>query len=154
AKGDCGVKSELQSSIANRQRLFEDGICDALGRPLKTLRLSVTDRCNLRCRYCMPEETYGWIPGGHILSFEELTAIGSAFGSIGVSRIRLTGGEPLVRRNLDLLVSLLRRANPACEICLTTNGVLLDRCADALARAGLHRITISLDSLDRETFRL
>src|SRR5580700_6789090 len=97
---------------------------DLLGRPLESLRLSVTDRCNLRCMYCMPEEHYRWLPHDHLLSFEELVQLVDIFTALGVQRVRLTGGEPLLRRGLDRLVSLLA-ANPLIEdLALTTNGVL------------------------------
>ena len=125
---------------------------DALGRPLTSLRLSVTDRCNLRCMYCMPGEHYRWLPQSHLLSFEELVKLVDIFTALGVRRVRLTGGEPLLRRDLDRLVSLLA-ANPLIEdLALTTNGVLLAEQAGALHRAGLHRVTVSLDTLRPERF--
>ncbi len=125
---------------------------DALGRPLASLRLSVTDRCNLRCMYCMPEEHYRWLPQDHLLSFEELVRLVDIFTALGVRRVRLTGGEPLLRRDLDHLVSLLA-ANPLIEdLALTTNGILLAGQAGALRRAGLHRVTVSLDTLRPERF--
>ena len=125
---------------------------DALGRPLASLRLSVTDRCNLRCMYCMPEEHYQWLPQDHLLSFEELVRLVDIFTALGVRRLRLTGGEPLLRRDLDRLVSLLA-ANPLIEdLALTTNGILLAGQAGTLRRAGLHRVTVSLDTLRPERF--
>jgi GTP 3',8-cyclase len=125
---------------------------DALGRPLASLRLSVTDRCNLRCMYCMPEELYRWLPQDHVLSFEEMVQLVDIFTALGVRRVRLTGGEPLLRRDLDRLVSLLA-ANPLIEdLALTTNGILLAEQAAALRRAGLHRVTVSLDTLRPERF--
>ncbi len=124
---------------------------DALRRPLKNLRLSVTDRCNLRCSYCMPEEEYSWLPSAEILSFEELSALVDRFVALGVTKVRLTGGEPLVRRELPVLVKLLA-AKELRELALTTNGVLLAAQAQALKDAGLHRITVSLDTLKRDRF--
>lgn len=125
---------------------------DTLGRPLASLRLSVTDRCNLRCMYCMPEKHYRWLPQDHLLSFEELVRLVDIFAVLGVRRLRLTGGEPLLRRDLDWLVTLLA-ANPMIEdLALTTNGILLAEQAGPLRRAGLHRVTVSLDTLRPERF--
>jgi GTP 3',8-cyclase len=119
---------------------------DQLGRPLRSLRISVTDRCNMRCRYCMPESDYVWLPRESILSFEEIDRLVGIFTGLGVEKLRLTGGEPLLRQELPKLVGLLRR--PALrEIALTTNGILLRRYAAALRSAGLNRVTISLDTL-------
>jgi len=125
---------------------------DALRRPLRNLRVSVTDRCNLRCSYCMPEEEYVWLPKGDILSFEEIASLVEAFTRVGVHKLRLTGGEPLLRAGLPDLVRLLRSNGRLEDIALTTNGVLLADQAEALADAGLGRITISLDSLDPARF--
>jgi GTP 3',8-cyclase len=128
-------------------------LLDLLGRPLKNLRVSVTDRCNLRCLYCMPEEDYVWLPREELLSFEELAQLVDVFTHLGVSRVRLTGGEPLLRHNLDRLVRMLA-ANPRIgDLALTTNGVLFADQAEALKRAGLGRVTISLDTLRPERFR-
>ncbi len=125
---------------------------DALGRPLRSLRVSVTDRCNLRCEYCMPEEEYVWLPRQHLLTFEEIGAIADAFTDEGVDRVRITGGEPLVRQRLSALVESLA-ARPALEdIALTTNGVLLADQARDLRAAGLHRVTVSLDTLRADRF--
>lgn len=124
---------------------------DALRRPLTNLRLSVTDRCNLRCAYCMPEEEYSWLPSNEILSFEELSGLVDRFIALGVTRVRLTGGEPLVRRELPVLVKLLA-AKGLADLALTTNGVLLGGQAASLKEAGLHRVTVSLDTLQRERF--
>ena len=135
-------------------------IRDALDRPLRNLRLSVTDRCNLRCQYCMPEEEYVWLPRDDVLSFEEMTQLVDVFADLGVDKVRLTGGEPLLRRDLDRLVRLLAdnrgdRAGPRLrDLALTTNGVLLAEQADALRAAGLHRVTVSLDTLRADRFRL
>jgi GTP 3',8-cyclase len=129
------------------------GTVDRFNRPLRSLRISVTDRCNLRCQYCMPEADYVWLPRESILTFEETAAVVDAFTSTGVNRVRITGGEPLLRRNLPELVGQLA-AKPAIEdLSLTTNGVLLRDQAAALRAAGLHRITVSLDTLSGERFR-
>jgi len=128
-------------------------IADTLRRPLRNLRISVTDRCNLRCQYCMPEEEYVWLPREDILSFEELSVLVSIFTELGVEKIRLTGGEPLLRHDVDRLVRLLV-ANPMVrDLARTTNGVLLAEQARALKNAGLHRITVSLDTLRPDRFR-
>ena len=127
-------------------------LVDRLGRPLGSLRISVTDRCNLRCQYCMPEEEYVWLPREDILHFEEVARLAAAFASLGTHRMRITGGEPLLRRNLPALVELLARLDGVTDLALTTNGVLLADEADPLRRAGLHRITISLDTLRRDRF--
>ena len=128
-------------------------ILDRFGRPLRSLRVSVTDRCNLRCQYCMPEPDYAWLPKETILSFEEIGAIVDAFTSLGVDRVRLTGGEPLLRRDLTSLVAALAGRPAIADLALTTNGVLLAPQAAPLKAAGLHRITVSLDTLDRSRFR-
>ena len=128
-------------------------IRDALGRPLRNLRLSVTDRCNLRCQYCMPEEEYVWLPRDDMLSFEEMDRLVDVFADLGVDKVRLTGGEPLLRRDLDRLVRLLA-ANPRIrDLAITTNGVLLAEQASALRAAGLHRVTVSLDTLRADRFK-
>jgi GTP 3',8-cyclase len=126
---------------------------DRLGRPLASLRVSVTDRCNLRCSYCMPEPEYVWLPREHILSFEEIGRLVDLFGRVGVSRLRLTGGEPLLRRDLDELVRQLAARPHLSDLALTTNGLLLADQAQRLRAAGLHRITVSLDTLRPERFR-
>jgi cyclic pyranopterin phosphate synthase len=128
-------------------------IADRFNRPLRSLRLSVTDRCNLRCQYCMPEPDYAWLPRDSILDFEEIAALVDAFTSLGVDRVRLTGGEPLLRRDLPVLVSLLAGRPAIRDLALTTNGVLLKDQARALRAAGLRRLTVSLDTLQRERFR-
>lgn len=128
-------------------------VIDTFGRPLKSLRLSVTDRCNLRCRYCMPEEEYVWLPREDVLSFEELATLAGYFADVGVEKVRLTGGEPLLRRDLSRLVRLLVHDRRIREVALTTNGVLLAEYAQELYEAGLHRVTISLDTLRPERFR-
>src|SRR5581483_1209519 len=124
---------------------------DVFSRPLRNLRISVTDRCNLRCAYCMPEEDYVWLPNAEILSFEEVSALVDRFIALGVRKVRLTGGEPLLRRDLPELVKLLA-AKPLDDLALTTNGVLLEQQASALREAGLHRVTVSLDTLKPARF--
>ena len=129
---------------------------DALGRPLRDLRISVTDRCNFRCVYCMPKEVFGrdyaFLPRRELLSFEEIERLARVFVAHGVEKLRLTGGEPLVRRNIERLVAKLAGID-GVDLTLTTNGSLLPQRAQALADAGLGRITVSLDSLDDEVFR-
>ena len=131
-------------------------IVDRLNRPLETLRISITDRCNFRCVYCMPKEVYGrdhvFLERKELLSFEEIARVAAVFARLGVRRVRITGGEPLVRRNVEQLVELLHEI-PGLELALTTNGALLPQKAEALARAGLDRVTVSLDSIDDEAFR-
>ncbi|MFK7740721.1 MAG: GTP 3',8-cyclase MoaA [Planctomycetota bacterium] len=129
-------------------------ITDRLGRPMRNLRLSVTDRCNLRCNYCMPEENYTWLPKGDVLTFEETVRIVDSFVALGVNKIRLTGGEPLLRRDLPQLVAMLAERSAVRELAMTTNGVLLERHAKDLKKAGLQRLTVSIDTLDRDTFRM
>ena len=123
---------------------------------MRDLRISVTDRCNFRCTYCMPREVYGrdfaFLPRAELLTFEEIARLGSIFGQGGVRKLRLTGGEPLLRRDLDQLVTMLVGIPGIDDVTLTTNGSLLSRMADRLAAAGLHRITVSLDSLDDAVF--
>jgi len=125
---------------------------DTLDRPLRDLRISVTDRCNLRCRYCMPREVYGpgfrFLPRSQILAFEEIARLAHVFARLGVRKIRLTGGEPLLRRELDRLVAMLVAVEGIEQVAMTTNGLLLADAAPALAQAGLTRVTVSLDSLD------
>ena len=128
-------------------------IADTFGRPLKSLRLSVTDRCNLRCKYCMPEEEYAWLPRDNVLTFEEMAAVTGYFTDLGVDRVRLTGGEPLLRRDLPRLVRLLFQNRKIADLALTTNGILLGDQAQDLYDAGVHRITVSLDTLRPDRFR-
>ena len=128
-------------------------VLDTLGRRLRSLRISVTDRCNLRCQYCMPEAEYVWLPRKDILTFEEIGFLVDVFASAGVDRVRITGGEPLLRTDLADLVRLLAAKSPIGDLALTTNGVLLPERAEALRAAGLHRITVSLDTLRPERFR-
>jgi GTP 3',8-cyclase len=128
-------------------------IIDRLDRPLGSLRVSVTDRCNMRCRYCMPEAEYVWLPKQSILTFEELARLVSIFTSLGVEKIRLTGGEPLLRHDLPTLTGMLARNPRIRDLALTTNGLLLSRQADALKQAGLGRVTVSLDTLRPDRMR-
>lgn len=127
-------------------------VFDRLDRPLGSLRISVTDRCNLRCRYCMPEESYVWLPRASILTFEETTRLARIFIGLGARKLRLTGGEPLLRHELPSLVRMLADVPGADDLALTTNGVLLSKHAGALRQAGLRRLTVSLDTLDPERF--
>jgi cyclic pyranopterin phosphate synthase len=136
-------------------------VLDRLGRPLETLRISITDRCNFRCVYCMPKEVFGrdyaFLERRELLTFEELARVVGLFAGLGVRTVRITGGEPLVRRNVEHLVELLAAietpGGDALELALTTNGSLLAQKAEALEAAGLSRVTVSLDSLDDESFR-
>ena len=131
-------------------------VLDTLGRPMRDLRVSVTDRCNFRCTYCMPKKVYGadhaFLPRAEILDFEEIERVVRASVSLGVRKVRLTGGEPLVRRNLETLVRMLASIPGIDDLTLTTNGSVLAAKARALADAGLHRVTVSLDAVDDETF--
>jgi GTP 3',8-cyclase len=127
-------------------------ILDTLQRPLANLRLSVTDRCNLRCQYCMPEQDYVWLPREDILHFEEIDRLVDVFLDLGVRKVRLTGGEPLLRKDLPVLIERLAAKPRIEDLALTTNGVLLGPMAAALKHAGLHRLTVSLDTLHRDRF--
>jgi cyclic pyranopterin phosphate synthase len=131
-------------------------VVDTHGRPVRDLRISVTDRCNFRCVYCMPKEVYGrdwqFLPREQLLSYEEITRLAQVFAGLGVRKLRLTGGEPLVRRHLERLIAMLARI-PDVELTMTTNGSLLPHKARMLREAGLDRITVSLDSLDDDVFR-
>jgi cyclic pyranopterin phosphate synthase len=130
----------------------EGPLVDTFGRVADDLRISVTDRCNFRCTYCMPAEGLAWLPKSEILTFEEIARLLRLFVRLGVRSVKVTGGEPTVRADLPDLVRMLREAAPAIDLSMTTNGVLLDRLAEPLARAGLDRATISLDSLLRHRF--
>lgn len=120
---------------------------------MRSLRISVTDRCNLRCQYCMPEDDYVWVPRADILTFEEIMSLAGIFAGLGVERIRLTGGEPLLRHNLSSLVQMLSADPRIRDLALTTNGLLLARQARELVKAGLQRITVSLDTMRPDRFR-
>jgi cyclic pyranopterin phosphate synthase len=126
---------------------------DTYGRVLRNLRISVTDRCNLRCQYCMPEEDYVWLPRAEILHFEEVSALVDVFLDLGADKVRLTGGEPLLRRDLPALVRLLAAKPRIRDLALTTNGILLAEQAAPLRAAGLHRVTVSLDTLRADRFK-
>lgn len=136
-------------------------LADTLGRPLRDLRISVTDRCNFRCSYCMPKDVfdkdYAFLPHRSLLSFEEITRVARLFASHGVQKIRLTGGEPLLRKGIDQLVAMLSALRTpdgqALDLTLTTNASLLARKAQPLKQAGLKRVTVSLDALSDDTFR-
>jgi GTP 3',8-cyclase len=128
-------------------------LADVLNRPLEDLRISVTDRCNFRCSYCMPLDRYDWIERKEILTFEEITRLAEVFLSLGIRKIRLTGGEPLLRRNLSFLIRNLSFLPGLSDLCLTTNGALLSKMAAGLAEAGLKRLNVSLDTLNEEKFQ-
>src|SRR6476646_1837937 len=138
---------------SNRAEVSPDNaLADQFGRPLRSLRVSVTDRCNLRCNYCMPQEEYVWLPRQELLSFEEISRLLEVGTSLGVEDVRLTGGEPLLRRDLPQLVRMLA-ANPRIrDLALTTNGVLFAEQGESLREAGLQRVTLSLDTLRPERF--
>src|SRR6266481_1237426 len=145
------VKSGLTLPvILPPSRRMSDAVRDTLRRPLASLRLSVTDRCNLRCRYCMPEDEYVWLPRTSILSFEEIDRLTSVFTGLGVQKVRLTGGEPLLRHDLPTLVAKIARNPRVNDLAMTTNGLLLGKQAAALRAAGLQRVTVSLDTLRPE----
>ena len=133
------------------------GLADTRGRALHDLRISVTDRCNFRCVYCMPKDVFGrdypFLPHAELLTFEELARVAKVFVGLGVRKIRLTGGEPLLRRRIERLIEMLAGLSPDLDLTLTTNGALLAQKARALKEAGLKRVTVSLDSLDDATFR-
>ena len=132
-------------------------LLDSLHRPLRDLRISITDRCNFRCTYCMPRDVFGpnyaFLPRTEILSFEEITRLAGIFATLGVEKIRVTGGEPLLRRDVEKLIAMLAAVPGVRDLTLTTNGSLLAQKARALREAGLHRLTVSLDSLDESVSR-
>ena len=140
------------TTITDRAR-----ITDRLDRPFRDLRVSVTDRCNFRCPYCMPAEIYGdryqFLPRDDLLTFEEIERLAAIMARLGAVKVRLTGGEPLVRSDIEKLVAMLARVSGIEDLTMTTNGYLLPRKAEELKRAGLHRLSISLDSLDEEVFK-
>jgi len=127
-------------------------LLDALQRPLRNLRLSVTDRCNLRCQYCMPEAEYAWLPKADVLTFEEIDRLTGVFLALGVDKLRITGGEPLLRTHLPTLVAQLAAHPGVRDLAMTTNGILFAPAAAALKAAGLRRVTVSLDTLRRDRF--
>src|SRR6266540_4130436 len=128
-------------------------LIDAYKRPIQDLRISVTDRCNFRCTYCMPLDEYEWIDKKEILTFEEITRLARLFVQFGVEKIRLTGGEPLVRQDLAVLVKKLSALGGLEDLCLTTNGALLAEKIESLSQAGLRRVNISIDTLDAKKFK-
>ncbi len=133
-------------------------LLDTLQRPIRDLRISVTDKCNFRCPYCMPAEIFGekyeFLPKAEILTFEEITRLARIFVDLGVTKIRITGGEPLLRRDLETLIAKLSQINGVQDLTLTTNGYLLADKAQRLKDAGLRRLTVSLDAIDDQTFNL
>ena len=131
---------------------MRDPLVDGWDREIKSLRVSVTDKCNFRCKYCMPAEGLEWLPREEVLSFEEITRIVRVLADMGVEEVRLTGGEPLVRRDLTTLVEMVASTPGVEDLSLTTNGILLDRLAGPLVAAGLRRLNVSLDSLSHTRF--
>ena len=125
---------------------------DGQGRAIRYLRVSVTDRCNLRCRYCMPESGVDWVPHGQVLTYEQMARLVGLCAGLGVEKVRLTGGEPLVRRGLSALVRMVKETPGIRQVCLTTNGVLLPEQLPALLEAGLDGVNLSLDTLDKAQF--
>ena len=146
----------METSLVTGVEKHSSGVTDTFGRPLRDLRISVADRCNFRCIYCMPKEIFGsdyqFLDRKELLTFEEIERLARVFVGHGIEKIRLTGGEPLVRRNLENLIEMLA-AIPGLDLTLTTNGSMLARKAEALKAAGLNRVTVSLDSLDNEIFK-
>ncbi|HEX2232634.1 MAG TPA: radical SAM protein, partial [Thermoleophilaceae bacterium] len=132
--------------------MVRDLLHDGHGRRISDLRVSVTDRCNFRCQYCMPADGLPWLERSEILSFEEIERVVRVMAGMGVTDVRLTGGEPLVRRELPLLVEMLARVDGIEDLSLTTNGYLLERDADALVAAGITRVNVSIDTLQRDRF--
>ncbi len=130
---------------------------DSLGRPLKDLRISITDRCNFRCNYCMPPDQFPsnheFLPRSEILSFEDITLIVKSMLSLGLQKVRITGGEPLLRKDICKLISMIRECDPNLDIAMTTNGSLLSKYADELAKSGLNRVTVSIDAIDDQLIR-
>jgi len=149
--------ADARSLPIPRRATTEAPLADARGRALHDLRISVTDRCNFRCTYCMPKEVFGadypFLPHGEVLTFEEIVRVARAFHTLGTRKFRLTGGEPLIRKDIEKLIAQLREALPGADLTLTTNGSALQAKAAALKAAGLDRVTVSLDSLDDATFR-
>ena len=148
--------TNLHTALATPEGVAEGVLRDTAGRPLRDLRISVTDRCNFRCVYCMPKEVFGkdyaFLERKELLTFEEIARLARVFRGLGIEKVRLTGGEPLVRRNIEELVAMLA-AIPGLDLTLTTNGSSLARKAVALRKAGLKRVTVSLDALDDATFK-
>ena len=156
---DCGAApgraSDLLAEAADRRRSLavvnaDDGMHDMFGRRVEYLRISVTDKCNLRCVYCMPAAGLPWLPRGDVLSYEEIGRVVETMAAMGLRRVRLTGGEPLVRRDLPRLVEIIANTPGIDDIALSTNAVLLAGLAPSLRRAGVNRVNVSLDSLRSE----
>jgi cyclic pyranopterin phosphate synthase len=146
-----------QSTNKNFPQLMkEPTLLDQLRRPLRDLRISLTDRCNLRCGYCMPKEVYGdsypFLAPQHLMSFEEIARLARLFVMLGVKKIRLTGGEPLMRSGVDDLVAMLAAIRGIEDLAMTSNGIMLGHYGERLALAGLNRVTVSLDAVDEEVF--
>ena len=152
-------EAELIPPAGRSDRAADPGraLSDRLNRPLRDLRISVTDRCNFRCTYCMPKEVFGrdhpFLPRAEILTFEEITRLARLFVAHGVRKVRITGGEPLLRNDLEKLIAMLARVDGLEDLTLTTNGSLLKSRVHALKQAGLQRVTVSLDSLDNDVFK-
>src|ERR671931_2778886 len=140
------------SSVKRGYALRMQSLVDGWGREIRSLRVSVTDKCNFRCRYCMPAEGLEWLQRDELLTFEEIARLVRVLAAMGVDEVRLTGGEPLVRRDLPVLVQQLAEIPGVDDLSLTTNGVLLDRLAGPLVEAGLRRLNVSLDSLSHVRF--
>ena len=142
----------LVKQLNNLKQLVRDMTEDSLGRPLKDLRISITDRCNFRCNYCMPPDQFGhnheFLPRSEILSFEDITLIVKSMLTLGLKKVRITGGEPLLRKDICKLISMIRECDSNLDIALTTNGSLLSKFADELAKSGLDRVTVSIDAID------
>jgi cyclic pyranopterin phosphate synthase len=155
-KTDGELLDALLDAATSQDARRAGALTDALGRPLRDLRISVTDRCNFRCIYCMPKGVFDadfkFLPHPEILTFEEITRVAGIFVDRGVQKVRLTGGEPLLRRNIERLIEMLAKLGDL-DLTLTTNGAVLAKKAKSLADAGLKRVTVSLDSLDDATFR-
>jgi len=143
----------IKEGMSGTEKVKMSGLVDSFGRGINYLRISVTDRCNLRCIYCMPLEGVAAVPHSEILSYEEICAVVGAAAGLGVKKVRITGGEPLVRAELPRLVEMLAQVEGIEDISLTTNGTLLRKYAGELKRAGLRRVNISLDTLKRDRFR-
>src|ERR1700693_2693042 len=126
----------MHSDPLTSAEVIAGGLSDQLGRPLRSLRVSVTDRCNLRCNYCMPEQDYVWLPRQELLTFEEIARLVEVFTTLGVTDVRLTGGEPLLRRDLPRLVEMLAVNSAIRDLALTTNGILFAENAEMLRAAG------------------
>ena len=147
----------LVKQLNNLKHLVQVMTEDSFGRPLKDLRISITDRCNFRCNYCMPPDQFSnnheFLPRSEILSFEDITLIVKSMLSLGLKKVRITGGEPLLRKDICTLISMIRECDSDLDIALTTNGSLLGKFADDLAKSGLDRVTVSIDAIDDEMVR-